>query len=538
MARANTKINSSKYSNKKKNNLLQKIFSVTNGDNHKVITVFNIKIKFTKKILNIEAYRERKVKKIYEYLDRYIFNPEKWQFIFCDCYISRKKLWRGIKSKAPLLNGSIIDIGCGRKPYEELFINCTKYEGLDYATPDINFEFERHADYYYDGITFPFNKDSYDNAVCFQCLEHVPDPNHFLEEINRVIKPGGYLLLTCPFSFAQHFHPYDYFRFSSFGLKKLLEDTNFEVVEIKPLETSAETLAGNFLYFITSHIKYYSIFRIIFCLFYNIFSPLIYKLFPKDYEYTTDYLVLAKKKKIIKNSSLEDYNTDFYASFDSDFAMTSAENIINVVKQYYMPNSVIDIGCGNGIFLNAWQNNGVKTIKGVDANNLSNENLFVDRNIIEQADLENYTNITKERYDLAMSLEVAEHISKEKAKQFVDTLCSFSDFILFSAAIPYQDGTNHINCQPLDYWVNLFKEKNYICFDFIRPQLFDKHREIYSWYLQNILFFVKADKKEIFEEKGLTPTDSPFMFYHNAHMQSVVQQLKKDKYYFTNNGLE
>ncbi len=76
---------------------------------------------------------------------------------------------------------------------------------------------------------------------------------------------------------------------------------------------------------------------------------------------------------------MEDYTTDFYVSFDSNFATKSAENIINVVKKYYMPSSVIDIGCGNGIFLNVWQNNGVKTIKGVDANNLSNENLFVDR---------------------------------------------------------------------------------------------------------------------------------------------------------------
>lgn len=101
--------------------------------------------------------------------------------------------------------------------------------------------------------------------------------------------------------------------------------------------------------------------------------------------------------------------------------------------------------------------------------------------------------ISERRYDLAISLEVAEHLPPHRAKNFVGLLTDLSDFILFPAAIPFQGGKNHVNEQWQDYWTELFESHAYILFDFIRGKIWKDDR-IPPWYRQNILFFAQKDK--------------------------------------------
>lgn len=155
------------------------------------------------------------------------FNPGFFGLFINPFFIARRGLWSNIKGLATLLNGDLLDIGCGRKPYKTLFTVKT-YLGLDIENPGHSHVGEE-VDVFYDGKTFPFEGNSFDSALCNQVLEHVFNPDEFLSEIHRVLRPGGKLLLTVPFAWDEHEQPFDYARYSSFGLRHLMEKNGFEI---------------------------------------------------------------------------------------------------------------------------------------------------------------------------------------------------------------------------------------------------------------------------------------------------------------------
>lgn len=160
---------------------------------------------------------------------------------FCNpFYLARRNLWTAIARLAPKLGqGVLLDVGCGTKPYEALF-NVQQYVGLE-----IDSELSRQrgiADFFYDGSSFPFASGQFDAILCNQVLEHVFEPDVFLREVHRVLRPGGRLLLTIPFVWDEHEQPWDYARYSSFGLKALLARHGFSVVEQIKLGADASTL--------------------------------------------------------------------------------------------------------------------------------------------------------------------------------------------------------------------------------------------------------------------------------------------------------
>ena len=172
-------------------------------------------------------------------------------------YFARKALREEIGNLASNLQGSILDVGCGTKPYRELF-NCTEYIGLEIDSEQNRKS--KQADYYYDGVTFPFEASSFDGVICNQVFEHVFTPDNFLLEINRVLKVNGKLLLTVPFVWDEHEQPYDFARYSSFGLKSLLVKSGFEVVQHIKTNDDARVLfqlLNAYLYkaFMTSNAK-------------------------------------------------------------------------------------------------------------------------------------------------------------------------------------------------------------------------------------------------------------------------------------------
>jgi SAM-dependent methyltransferase len=145
-------------------------------------------------------------------------------------YFARRHLIFHIRQLAPAVRGRVLDVGCGQKPYRRLFV-CDEYVGLE---PDSEGNrSEKKADVFYDGDEFPFDDHSFDTVVTFQVFEHVFNPDRFLHEIARVVKPGGMLLLTVPFVWDEHEQPIDYARYSSFGLSHLVRMHGFEVVEFR-----------------------------------------------------------------------------------------------------------------------------------------------------------------------------------------------------------------------------------------------------------------------------------------------------------------
>lgn len=143
-------------------------------------------------------------------------------------YITRKNLILNLRKLSLSLTGKLLDVGCGKKPYRDLFGKC-EYLGLEIDT--LENRSNKEADYFYDGSVFPFEKDAFDCVLTNQVFEHVFEPQLFLSEINRVLKNDGLLLLTVPFCWDEHEQPVDYGRYTSFGLKYVLEKNGFQVLE-------------------------------------------------------------------------------------------------------------------------------------------------------------------------------------------------------------------------------------------------------------------------------------------------------------------
>jgi SAM-dependent methyltransferase len=159
------------------------------------------------------------------------FNPGFLGLFINPFFIARKALWKAIQEVAPDLQGDLLDVGCGRKPYKKLF-NVSSYTGMDIENPGHSHQGE-DIDVFYDGKTFPFQDNAFDSILCNQVLEHVFNPESFLKEINRVLKPGGKILLSVPFVWDEHEQPFDYARYSTFGLNHLFNNAGLEIVKHK-----------------------------------------------------------------------------------------------------------------------------------------------------------------------------------------------------------------------------------------------------------------------------------------------------------------
>lgn len=184
----------------------------------------------------------------------------------------------------------------------------------------------------------------------------------------------------------------------------------------------------------------------------------------------------------------EPYDKAFYSD-SMDGSSRSAAIVLALLYEHYKPRSVIDVGCGQGAWLAAAESLGSQTLKGLDGEWIRQEVLLSKNIEFSPINLDVAMPELDRKYDLCISLEVAEHLSVEKARPFIDFLCKTSDVVLFSAAIKYQDGRNHVNEQWQSYWIDLFKNNGYECLDIFRPHVWNNSL-VEWWYRQNLFVFV------------------------------------------------
>ena len=177
---------------------------------------------------------------VLERLRREVFLATPLSIVISPIYIIRRGLYLAIREIAPSFKGHVLDFGYGSKPYESLFTGVEKYVGLDMLVTGHPHSSSR-VDVFYDGERLPFHDASFDGIVSFEVLEHVFNPEIVLNELRRVLKPGGIMLVTVPFAWDEHEVPFDFARYTSYGLQSVLERAGFEVVH--KLKTCGYVLA-------------------------------------------------------------------------------------------------------------------------------------------------------------------------------------------------------------------------------------------------------------------------------------------------------
>ena len=171
----------------------------------------------------------------------------------------------------------------------------------------------------------------------------------------------------------------------------------------------------------------------------------------------------------------------------------SAIEVFKYLLPVYNPQSIVDFGCGTGTWLAAAkQINRNISVLGLDGDYVDRNMLMIEKDEFLPSDLTQEIDLQR-KFDIGMSLEVAEHLDEKYADTFIDTLCRHSDIVLFSAAHVGQGGDGHVNEQPLYYWIKKFEKRGYIWHD-IR-NIFKDSYDIEQWYKDNIAIFKKEDNR-------------------------------------------
>ena len=218
-----------------------------------------------------------------------------------------------------------------------------------------------------------------------------------------------------------------------------------------------------------------------------------------------------------------DYGHDFYEDRHKN-TFYSAKIILSIVAGILPAiKSAVDVGCGVGTWLSVLKENNITDILGIDGSWVEKELLEIPEYNFMQANLEEAVKVDR-RFDLAISLEAAEHLHPGSAVKFVASLVGLSDFVLFSAAIPFQHGRHHINEQWPDYWAGLFEEHNYAVVDCIRKEIWND-KNIQIWYRQNILIFVKRERMK--DLKNTTDTQGQYSALSIVHPDSYLRLVRQ-----------
>lgn len=187
-------------------------------------------------------------KEIYNIFGKFLYVYKKWYLkqqmlpdwggVFVNPYfLSRKSLYEAIVQYSHYLTGKCMDFGCGMQPYKRL-LSVDEYVGVEIATDD-----KRKGIVYYDGHTLPFDNEEFDSIISSEVFEHVSNIEEIIIELKRVLKGGGIMLVTVPFAYPKHCWPFDYRRYTSQGIKQLMENAGFKCIECRPCSNYWECIA-------------------------------------------------------------------------------------------------------------------------------------------------------------------------------------------------------------------------------------------------------------------------------------------------------
>ena len=142
-------------------------------------------------------------------------------------WLSGSIVYRDLRPLLPELRGRVLDVGCGDKPYASWLTAADEHVGIDVTPgPAVDLVIEP-------GRRWPLDDERFDAVLCLQVIEHASDVDHILAEAERVLAPGGRLVVTVPFAYNEHGEPHDYRRFSRHGLERLLGE-RFDLREVRP----------------------------------------------------------------------------------------------------------------------------------------------------------------------------------------------------------------------------------------------------------------------------------------------------------------
>ncbi|WP_367757383.1 class I SAM-dependent methyltransferase [Flavobacterium sp. WC2430] len=153
-----------------------------------------------------------------------------------DSFVIRNEILKAISIVIPSFEGKLLDSGCGVMPYKEIILKnkkITSYIGLDIES-GLSYE-NVQPDFLWDGITMPFDNDTFDVVLSTEVLEHVLNPDLYLLEVKRVLKPSGIFFFTVPFLMSFHEVPYDYYRYTPYALEEIFRKNGFTNIKIKPM---------------------------------------------------------------------------------------------------------------------------------------------------------------------------------------------------------------------------------------------------------------------------------------------------------------
>jgi cyclopropane fatty-acyl-phospholipid synthase-like methyltransferase len=185
------------------------------------------------------------------------------------------------------------------------------------------------------------------------------------------------------------------------------------------------------------------------------------------------------------------YDAEFFETSVEGPASQSAARIAATIAEDLKPTTVIDVGCGTGALLAALRERGCR-VCGLEYAEAALVHCRARQLEVEKFDLENDDYREDRRFDVAISMEVAEHLPEEAADRYVDLLTRLAPVIVFSAASPGQGGTDHVNEQPPPYWINKFHKRG---FAHAREQSqrwrndWNTASDVESWYYENLMIF-------------------------------------------------
>ena len=201
------------------------------------------------------------------------------------------------------------------------------------------------------------------------------------------------------------------------------------------------------------------------------------------------------------------------------YNLDAPSEIVPEIIKIINPKSVLDVGCGTGTFLHCFKKSGIKDVLGIDGpwanKELLHKHLALDE--FQEIDLSNEEFNLNKKFDLVMSLEVANHLEEKRADIFVKNLVNSGEVILFSSAAPFQGGDHQINFQWLSYWEQKFLEHDYVIKDVLRP-IFWNNPKIYCWYKQNmVLVTPKEFELETIKNLKAVPEEMRDIIHYELH---------------------